>query len=606
MSSVSLRTKIYLGFAVLVGLLVLNGLVSYFGLVQLRDTSVRKQRINDVNATVLAFDRDVQELRLRVDRYVASGNESLREEVGTLQERLRNIVRVVESEPLDAEVEYLFKAIGNHIEAYEGHFAQVVKERRVREDLVQFQLPSLAASVRSELSRLNSVDAEGAAPTRSGLALSQCRAHFTEAERSFLRYFATPGTEEVNSAADSLSAARESLREVEQVDEARRLIREYERIGLRAVQATRGYLFFRNVVMAGEASEVAYYAEALRKLATKKNAAIDAEVAETRDRVNRAAIASVAAAAALAAIIALRLTYLIVPPILALTRAFNRLSGGETLEEIPGVERRDEIGEMAQAARVFSDRNQQTRELLERSEKLSDNLQKQTVELAETNRELDNFAYVASHDLKSPLRGIRQLATWIEEDAAEILPEGSKKHLKQMRSRVEKMERLLEDLLDYSRIGREKPQSETLDLSEMISSLVELTDNPKQVAVTYPTERPPVKTFRVPLEQVLRNLIGNAIKYNHHESGGQVTIDWNLERDFCNIVVSDNGPGIAPKDQERAFQMYQRVGDTKTDGTGMGLALVKKQIESMDCSVELKSSLGDGASFEFSWPVLPD
>jgi len=112
-----------------------------------------------------------------------------------------------------------------------------------------------------------------------------------------------------------------------------------------------------------------------------------------------------------------------------------------------------------------------------------------------------------------------------------------------------------------------------------------------------------LNTLRSPLEQVLLNLIGNAIKHNDKGPGGLVEVSCVREQDRYRFSVRDNGPGIDAKHHERAFQMYQRVGDPNVDGSGMGLAIVKKQIEKLGGEVALYSKLGAGATFEFTWPI---
>lgn len=598
----SLRNNIYVSFAVIVVLLIGNGLVSHLGLLSVRDAMARKLEVSRISRTVFRMDRDVQELQLRVDRFVVSGHSSLRDEAGSINRRLLDSIEAVNNDGLDEELDELFTLVGDHIRAYGKQFAAVVEERRVREDLVQVQMPDLSATVQAALGSLAASVEADMSSDQDRLAVTRCQSLFSQAEKSFLRYFATPSTQHVNSAVESLNEARRSIASLagKKVVGA---MRGYETTGLRAVQATRSYLFLRNVVMAAEASEVGYYAESLRLLAEERRNAIRAEALATGRCVNQVTVATIAIATVLATLIAARLAYLTIPPLTAITEAFTKLSGGKTLEDIPGTDREDEIGAMATAARVFSDRNQQTRELLSQSESMREELQVQAVELAATNRELDNFAYVASHDLKSPLRGIRQLASWIEEDAADKLPPASLEHLQHMQSRVAKMEALLAGLLEYSRVGRLAPKVEQVDVKVMVASIAELTNNPGNVAFHYPDELPRCSTLRAPLEQVLMNLIGNAIKYNHRGSEGIVELDWQTRDDFYHVTVNDNGPGIHGKDHERIFQMYQRVGDADIEGSGMGLALVKKQIEQMGGEVRIESAIGEGARFEFTWPV---
>jgi signal transduction histidine kinase len=172
-----------------------------------------------------------------------------------------------------------------------------------------------------------------------------------------------------------------------------------------------------------------------------------------------------------------------------------------------------------------------------------------------------------------------------------------------MQARVEKMEQLLDDLLDYSRVGRIYSEAEEVDINDLVVSIVELLNNPAGVKINVLGQLPEIKTLRTPLNQVLMNLIGNAIKYNERGPQGQINIGVEPEDGFLRFSVSDNGPGIALENHERAFQMYQRVGKVSVEGSGMGLAMARKQVQLVGGSFNLESSLGQGARFEFTWPI---
>lgn len=220
--------------------------------------------------------------------------------------------------------------------------------------------------------------------------------------------------------------------------------------------------------------------------------------------------------------------------------------------------------------------------------------------LERTNQELDQFAYIVSHDLKAPLRAIATLAEWIEEDQGDQLPEESREHLNLLRGRVNRMVGLIDGILQYSRAGRMR-QVETVDVSALLDDVLELLAPPPNVAIIVQPEMPTLKTEKVPLEQVFINLIGNAIKYaNHPDVRIQVTV-----RDagqYYEFATTDNGPGIAPKYQEKIWGIFQRLeARDKVEGTGIGLSIVKKIVESRGGRVWVESSVGAGATFRFTW-----
>jgi len=223
-------------------------------------------------------------------------------------------------------------------------------------------------------------------------------------------------------------------------------------------------------------------------------------------------------------------------------------------------------------------------------------------DLRRINEDLDAFAYVASHDLKAPLRAIANLASWIEEDAGPSLPGGSREHLALLRRRVQRMEKLLNDLLAYSRAGRAEAHLEELDVRTLVEGIVETLAPPAGFTVTVLGDCPPVRAPRAALEQIVRNLVDNAIKH-HDKERGRIEV-WVLAReDHVEFVVSDDGPGIPPEYHERVFAMFQTLKPRdEVEGSGMGLAIVKKLVERNGGRVRIVPSTGRGASFAFTWP----
>jgi signal transduction histidine kinase len=241
-------------------------------------------------------------------------------------------------------------------------------------------------------------------------------------------------------------------------------------------------------------------------------------------------------------------------------------------------------------------------ELRQLNETLEDRVAARTAELERSNRELDRFAYVASHDLKAPLRAIDNLANWIAADAAAILPEPSQEHLAKLRGRVRRMERLLDDLLTYSRAGRIQHQPERIETAALVRNTFELLAPPPDFMLIVAEPMPTFVTQRVPLETVLRNLIGNAIKH-HTRHDGTVSVSAVADGDWLEFTVADDGPGVAPEYHERIFDMFQTLlPRDQIEGSGMGLAIVKKTVESVGGRVTLDSMPEQGARFSFTWP----
>jgi len=608
MISSSLRFRIYLGFALITLLLVLTGIVGLFGQSTLREQIAQSQKIGHVSSTVLKIDRDIQDMRLRVDRYVNSGHTSLQTEIQTIHQRVvQGIESVKKTITGNEDWQKELDRILLHVNSYSDQFNTVVVERRLRQELVTEQLPQLYSDALQKIAELSGdLNAKGS-DSANRVHLDLCRTEMLQSEKSFLRYFESSNSENVTQAVAFLKAATNSASQLEGVDDHRKGITDaldqLTKVGLRAVQATRSYLFFRNVVMAGEQSEIAFYARRLRLSTEERQAKVVASTQAVSERANWTTVSITVAAIGLALFTAAQLAYLILPPLAQMKTTFGRLSAGESLSSIPGQERRDEIGELAHAASVFSDQNQRTRDLLEQSESLSDQLTQRADELAASNQELDQFAYIASHDLKSPLRGIRQLASWIEEDTKEQLPAKSVDHLQKMQARVSRMETLLDDLLEYSRVGRQTTSTHLVNSAELVNNMTDFLDNPDRIRVEGSENLPTFETLAAPFKQVLQNLIGNAIKYNDKGSSGLITIDCQREDLFFRFTISDNGPGIDECNHERVFQMFQRVGHNSVDGSGMGLAMVRKQIQAVGGTIRVESQPEQGSEFIFTWPT---
>jgi PAS domain S-box-containing protein len=219
-------------------------------------------------------------------------------------------------------------------------------------------------------------------------------------------------------------------------------------------------------------------------------------------------------------------------------------------------------------------------------------------------RDLDQFAYVASHDLKAPLRGIANLAQWIQDDTGEQLQGESTEHLRLLQNRVHRMEALIDGILAYSRAGRVLSAPELVDTGALVREIVDLMAVPEGVTIQVAEQMPTVRADRVPLQQVFMNLIGNALKYARAvRPDVLIRIDWRDAGDAFEISVADNGPGIAPEYQERIWGIFQTLAARdKVEGTGIGLSVVKKVVESRGGSVSLESSPGQGATFRFLWP----
>lgn len=255
-------------------------------------------------------------------------------------------------------------------------------------------------------------------------------------------------------------------------------------------------------------------------------------------------------------------------------------------------------------AQEITDRKRTEQALHERAEELAQVnaiLAQTTTLLKERNQELDQFAYVVSHDLKAPLRAISNLSEWIEEDLGTQLPEENRHQLQLMRKRVYRMEALINGLLAYSRVGRKEFEIETVDVNELLSEIVDSLSPPPTFTIDIAPGMPTLSTKRLLLSQVFSNLISNAVKH-HDRPDGHVHITQHDRGAFYEFVVTDDGPGIESQYHDKVFTIFQTLKSRdEQENTGVGLSIVKKIVETEGGNIYIQSQVGNGTTFRFTW-----
>ncbi|WP_190324000.1 ATP-binding protein [Salipiger aestuarii] len=231
-------------------------------------------------------------------------------------------------------------------------------------------------------------------------------------------------------------------------------------------------------------------------------------------------------------------------------------------------------------------------------------LEKQREELECSNHDLDNFAHGASHDLKAPLRAIRNISGWIEDDFEGTIDAETANNFKMMRSRIQRMERLLDDLLDYSRIGRVEGTSDVVSGAALVHEVVGLCDVPEGFEIETSDKMEELDVEMMPLKNILLNLVSNAIK--HHDRGaGRIRISTEYDDGQQVFEVADDGPGIRPEFHQRVLRMFETLQPRdRVEGSGMGLAMVKRQVELRGGRIEIRSGEGRGTAFRFTLPSV--
>ncbi len=231
---------------------------------------------------------------------------------------------------------------------------------------------------------------------------------------------------------------------------------------------------------------------------------------------------------------------------------------------------------------------------------------KQQAELDEQlkiiNQELQDFAYVVSHDLKAPLRAIRNLADWLCADYQDRLDEPGRESLRLLSSRVDRMRNLIDGVLQYSRVGRTEQRVMPVHLARLVPEIIDNLAAPEHVSIRIESALPTIEADATRITQVFQNLLSNAIKYLDKPQG-DIVIGCVEQDGFWKFSVRDNGPGIEPKDFERIFKLFQTLGRREDrESTGVGLTITKKIVEMYGGKIWVESEVGRGSTFLFTFP----
>lgn len=230
-------------------------------------------------------------------------------------------------------------------------------------------------------------------------------------------------------------------------------------------------------------------------------------------------------------------------------------------------------------------------------------LEDRNQQLEHSNQELDQYAFIASHDLKSPLNAVEQLASWIEEDCHDLLPSESQAHIQLLKQRIQRMKNLLADILMYSRVSRDSYQLESVKLDGLIQSAVSFNYIPKSFDIKIIDCGITLNLPKVLIELAIRNILSNAVKH-HDKSHGKILIKYHRDKDIQVISVTDDGPGIPENLQDKAMEMFSTLQSRdETEGSGLGLSIVKKVMVRINGQIKIKSDGKSTTTVELIWPL---
>jgi len=232
-------------------------------------------------------------------------------------------------------------------------------------------------------------------------------------------------------------------------------------------------------------------------------------------------------------------------------------------------------------------------------------LEQYAAELERSNHDLDQFAYIASHDLKTPLRAISHLSNWIEEESGDKLTIESGNKMELLRGRVRRMEALINGLLQYARAGKTNKGIVKTDIEVLVRKTIAKIDGAERVILEIPEDIPVIETYREPLSQIIYQLIDNSIQHHDNKREIRISIRVKERENRYEITVKDNGPGIEERYYKKVFTIFQTLqARDKKESNGVGMALVKKVVDIYGGAISIKQVEEGGTSVVITWPKI--
>ncbi len=258
--------------------------------------------------------------------------------------------------------------------------------------------------------------------------------------------------------------------------------------------------------------------------------------------------------------------------------------------------------ELARANKVMESEITERKNAEQALELLNKDLESTINELQRTNKELQEFAYITAHDLKTPLRGIGTLADWLSTDYADKFDEEGHKQVKMLAERAKRADRLVDSVLRYSSAGHEEEQNENVDLNIALPEIICEIEPPENIEITVENKLPVLMCQKTHISQIFQNIISNAIKYMDKEKG-QIKVGCIEDGGFWKFSIADNGPGIDHKYYKKIFKIFQTLlPPDETDSTGIGLSVAKKLVKLNGGRIWVESNHGEGSTFFFTLP----
>lgn len=617
-----LSTRIYVGIGVLSAMFLTAISFGLFGTVRLARNTESLMKAHQTADQIQNINANVSDLQRLVAAYIATGDESTSTAILNLGDKLASQLVACTDESIGKEKHSHLAKMRSLLIDYMTNYRFLYEERKLRIQLVRQRLLPLRRQMHERFQRIAQSQREQVGSSIANSIL-QASNDLAQAEGNILQFLSYPDGSLANAACESLDQSQqivEELLEYASPDIKGDLalietqMREFRVILIRVIQATLGYLAIDNVVMTGNSAEFSYQSNRVRQLSDARMAALEAAIRMQSRETLAWTLLTCGFAVVIGILFAWSFTKHTVRPISEITQTFSRLTEGEDVAGIPGLERPDDIGDLARAANVFRSRNHQTLAYAEHLKLRNQRIQ----ELLSESQALANAANAAneskseflanmSHEIRTPMTAIMGFAEL-------LLEKGDNKDTSDAASTIlrnaQHLLQIINDILDLSKIESGKMVVENIacspeQIASDVVSLMRIRAEAKKLQLFVKIENDTPARFTsdpTRLRQILVNLVGNAIKFTEtgavHIRAGYRGFD---HRVF--FEITDTGIGLSPEQIARLFTPFVQADSSTTrrfGGTGLGLSICKRLSELLGGQIEVASEPGVGSSFVVS------
>jgi signal transduction histidine kinase/DNA-binding response OmpR family regulator len=607
-----LGSRIFTGFGVVLAIFTAQALITNLGFDAAVDNFQRFGSLNAEAEAILEIERNALDLQRSVLAFSYTGYEGMLSPIRRLQRTLKEqAARVLASTGDTARQDRLQRMIA-HFESYARDFETAVEDRRLHDQLLERTESVLGESLSRELAQ-GVEQASARRDFETAAAIGVALENLLLARQNALHFLNTPDSSLVRAANERLNNFAAILGRLQarlddpdlggRLNEVARRVPEYENSFLGLVQATRGYLHMVNVVLAGEAAEIARLTSELKQLTLDQQSLVVRRMEE-----HTALSQGLSRLASLLAILvgllsAWAITRNIAGPITAMTRALTELARGDKEIQIPGRGRRDEIGAMAIAADVFKGKAD---------------------ELENASRYKSEFLANMSHELRTPLNSMLVLSKIFAANGEGNLSRDQVESARIIYESGQDLLHLINDVLDLSKVeaGRMEVVPENRAVTEFAAAIerqfrhIASAKGLEFTVTVAESARRPVCSDWGKIEQIIRNLLSNAFKFTERGGvrvhigpppRGSTYMDTELfHADLLAIAVTDTGIGIPENKREQIFEAFRQVDGTtsrKYGGTGLGLSISRNFAKLIGGELQVASRLGQGSTFTLYVPA---